>query len=107
MARIVRCIWAFWRQISRQWKKWRKTWRRAEEARSQHSADSDRPRPGLHNAAHLFTSARPTRACKRAAQHGTHAQPSLPSQRASKTASKQIGLGGPQAPPPETVLLRH
>lgn len=34
-----------------------------------------KPRPGLHNAAHLFTSACPTRVCKRAPQHSTYPDP--------------------------------
>lgn len=68
------------------WKKWRKTRRRAEEAGFREGADMTlrgcvtRPRPGLHNAAHLFTSASPTRACKRAPQHSAHTQPPLSSQ---------------------------
>lgn len=66
-----------------------------------------RPRPGLHDAAHLFASARPTRVCKRAPRHSAHTQPPLTSQRASETGSKQIGLGVLQAPPPTTVPCRH
>lgn len=68
------------------WKKWRKTRRRAEEAGFREGADMTlrgcvtRPRPGLHDAAHLFTSASPTRACKRAPQHSAHTQPPLSSQ---------------------------
>lgn len=86
VAQTVRGSRGFSHQIPRGWKKWRKTRGRAEEAGFREGADMTlrgcvtRPRPGLHNAAHLFTSASPTRACKRAPQHSAHTQPPLSSQ---------------------------